>query len=176
MIRDQLFLFPDLDPFKTIMKNIDYIDVSEIPEFKNVIETKPERKLCHVTKGKFFLFRTGGSNRFIPEAGKVFPYVQNMDTKYIYSPTLVKTYLYVVIRDGDNSFHVNMSRQSAAAFIVHPNPDKPLIADHKNKDRRDYRLENLRWATSSENNTNVDRSGTGFFEDRITRYTHTHKK
>ena len=58
----------------------------------------------------------------------------------------------------------------------YPNPDKPLIADHKNKDRRDYRLENLRWATSSENNTNVDRSGTGFFEDRITRYTHTHKK
>ena len=172
MTRAQLFLFPDLDPFKTIMKNIDYIDVSEIPEFKNVLETKPERKLCNLSKGKFFLFRTGGSNRFISEAGKVFPYIQNMETKYVYSPTLIKTYVYVVLPDKSTTFAVNMSRQSAAAFIVHPNPDKPLIADHINKDRRDYRLKNLRWASSSENNIDVNKSGTGFYEDRITRYSH----
>jgi len=171
MTRDQLYLFPDLNPFKTIMKDIDYMDVSEIPEFKNVIETKPERKLCRLTKGKFFLFQTGGSNRFMPEAGKVFPYIQNMHTKYIYSPTLIKTYIYVGIKDGD-SFQINMSRQSAAAFIVHPNPDKILIADHKNKNRRDYRLSNLRWTSSSENAKGCDKSGAGFFEDRATRYSH----
>ena len=94
-----------------------------------------------------------------------------MHTKYIYSPTLIKTYIYVGIKDGE-SFQINMSRQSAAAFIVHPNPDKILIADHKNKNRRDYRLSNLRWTSSSENAKGCDKSGAGFFEDRATRYSH----
>ena len=166
MIRDQLFLFPELDSFKTIIKDIDYMDVSEIPEFKNVVPTK--NKLSGLPKGKFFLFKNGGSNRFLPELGKIFPYVQNMDTKHVYAPTLLKTYCYVIVL---KKFAINLSRASAAAFIVHPNPDKPLIADHKNKNRRDYRLSNIRWATSSQNAQGSDRSGAVFFEDRATRYT-----
>ena len=89
MIRDQLFLFPELDSFKTIIKDIDYMDVSEIPEFKNVVPTK--NKLSGLPKGKFFLFKNGGSNRFLPELGKIFPYVQNMDTKHVYAPTHAHT-------------------------------------------------------------------------------------
>jgi uncharacterized membrane protein len=98
MIRDQLFLFPELNPFKTIIKDIDYMDASKIPEFKNVVETK--NKLRNLPEGKYILFKSGGHNRFLPELGNIFPYVQNMDTKYIYSPTLLKTYVVVILREG----------------------------------------------------------------------------
>ena len=42
MITDQLLLFPELDPFKTIIKNIDYVDVSTInPELQQKYRTNP---------------------------------------------------------------------------------------------------------------------------------------
>ena len=172
MIRDQLFLFPDLDPFKTIMKNIDYIDVSEIPEFKNVVETK--NKLRDLPEGKYILFKSGGRNRFLQELGNIFPYVQNMDTKYVYTPTLLKTYVVVILTEGGVGYTINLSRASASAFIVHPDPDKIFITDHINKNRRDYRISNLRWATQSQNQKDKDvgaTQGEGLWEDRVTRYT-----
>ena len=142
MIRDQLLLFPELDPFKTIIKNIDYIDASKIPEFKNVVETK--NKLRDLPEGKYILFKSGGRNRFLPELGNIFPYVQNMDTKYVYTPTLLKTYVVVILKEGETGYTINLSRASASAFIVHPDPDKIFITDHINKNRRDYRISNLR--------------------------------
>ena len=43
-------------------------------------------------------------------------------------------------------------RLVAQAFI--PNPDNKPEVDHINCDRRDNRIENLRWVTSKENNNN----------------------
>ena len=172
MIRDQLLLFPELDPFKTIIKNIDYIDASKIPEFKNVVETK--NKLRDLPEGKYILFKSGGRNRFLPELGNIFPYVQNMDTKYVYTPTLLKTYVVVILKEGETGYTINLSRASASAFIVHPDPDKIFITDHINKNRRDYRISNLRWATQSQNQKDKDvgaAQGEGLWEDRVTRYT-----
>ena len=172
MIRDQLLLFPELDPFKTIIKNIDYIDASKIPEFKNVVETK--NKLRDLPEGKYILFKSGGRNRFLPELGNIFPYVQNMDTKYVYTPTLLKTYVVVILKEGETGYTINLSRASASAFIVHPDPDKIFITDHINKNRRDYRISNLRWATQSQNQKDKDvgaTQGEGLWEDRVTRYT-----
>ena len=45
-----------------------------------------------------------------------------------------------------------LHRLLALAFI--PNPENKPFIDHINRDRSDNRLENLRWATSSENNQN----------------------
>ena len=172
MIRDQLFLFPELNPFKTIIKDIDYMDASKIPEFKNVVETK--NKLRDLPEGKYILFKSGGRNRFLPELGNIFPYVQNMDTKYVYTPTLLKTYVVVILTEGGVGYTINLSRASASAFIVHPDPDKIFITDHINKNRRDYRISNLRWATQSQNQKDKDvgaTQGEGLWEDRVTRYT-----
>ena len=169
MIRDQLLLFPELDPFKTIIKNIDYIDASKIPEFKNVVETK--NKLRDLPEGKYILFKSGGRNRFLPELGNIFPYVQNMDTKYVYTPTLLKTYVVVILKEGETGYTINLSRASASAFIVHPDPDKIFITDHINKNRRDYRLSNLRWTTQSQNLKGKDNSRDGLWDDKVTRYT-----
>jgi hypothetical protein len=38
-----------------------------------------------------------------------------------------------------------------------PNPDNKPCVDHINRDRKDNRLENLRWTTYSENGQNVDK-------------------
>ena len=171
MRNEQLFLFPELDPFKTIIKNIDYMDVSKIPVFKNVVDTK--NKLENIPEDKYFLFKTGGHNRFLPKKGDIFPYIQNMDTKKILLPSLLKTYVYIIINVKNIGFAVNLSRAAASAFVVHPSPDKPLIADHKNKNRRDYSVPNLRWVSSSQNSKGKDHGGVGFFEDRQTIYTHT---
>ena len=169
MIRQQLFLFPELDPFKTIIKDIDYMDASKIPEFKNVVPTK--NKLSDLPEGKYILFKSGGYNRFLPELGNIFPYLQNMDTKYVYTPTLLKTYVVVILTEDGIGYTINLSRASASAFIVHPDPHKTFITDHINKNRRDYRLSNLRWTTQSQNLKRKDTSRDGLWDDKVTRYT-----
>ena len=52
-----------------------------------------------------------------------------------------------------NCDKIDKHRIIAKQFI--PNPDNLKYIDHKNKDRTDYHLENLRWCTSSDNNKNA---------------------
>ena len=52
-----------------------------------------------------------------------------------------------------NGDKIDKHRIIAKQFI--PNPDNLKFIDHKNKDRTDYHLENLRWCTSSDNNKNA---------------------
>ena len=49
---EQLLLFPEMDPFKTKIKGIDYIDLSQI-------ETPNQRQSEYslLPKGRFFLFK-----------------------------------------------------------------------------------------------------------------------
>ena len=48
-----------------------------------------------------------------------------------------------------NGNKINKHQIIAQQFI--PNPDNLKYIDHKNKDRTDYHLDNLRWCTSSDN-------------------------
>ena len=57
--------------------------------------------------------------------------------------------------------YVRLHRLLAQAFI--PNPQNLQVVDHKNRNKLDNRLNNLRWVTSSENNRNA--SGNGEFID-----------
>jgi hypothetical protein len=58
--------------------------------------------------------------------------------------------------------HLYIHRLLAAVFIDNPLNKKEV--DHINKIRTDNRLENLRWSTHSENNTNTNRNIKGIIK------------
>ena len=64
----------------------------------------------------------------------------------------------------DNKGHTKKIHRLVGLTFL-PNPDGKLEIDHINRNRTDNRLENLRWATSSENQQNTGRQSnntTGF--------------
>jgi hypothetical protein len=152
---EQLLLFPEMDPFKTKIKGIDYIDLSQI-------ETPNQRQSEYslLPKGRFFLFKSGGTNQYLPKLGNSFPYVQNMETKKVLSMRVTEHIGYPKVsitlnaKDGFNQqkgFYIRMHRVVAEAFIVNDMPSKKIFVDHKNKNILDYRVTNLRWCTPKQN-------------------------
>lgn len=61
-------------------------------------------------------------------------------------------YFYVTLYNNKRGIKKSIHRLVAEAFI--PNPHNKPSVDHINTDRTDNRVENLRWATYLENNTN----------------------
>ena len=55
---EQLFLFPELNPFKTLIKNVDYVDISTL----TLGDDNRKNILSDIPKGLFFIYKTGGFN------------------------------------------------------------------------------------------------------------------
>ena len=151
----QELLFPELDPYLTKVKNIDYIDISKVKcgELKKTsYNILPE--------GMFVLFKSGGFNKYHPEMGNAFPYIQNTKTLNVLSLTSTDYYGYIkcnITLPSKKGVFIAMHRIVAEAFIENDMPGKKTLVDHKNRDSLDYRVSNLRWATHSQNNTGVKR-------------------
>ena len=149
---EQLFLFPELDTLKSLIKNVDYVDLSTL---KNSHESR-KNPYSLLPKDTYFIFKTGGYNKYMPELGAVFPYIQNIKNKKILQARLKTTYvkssLTIHVGKKQVGFEVRLHRAAAEAFIINDDPVNKQIADHINHNRLDYRVENLRWITYSENN------------------------
>ena len=80
--------------------------------------------------------------------------VQNKKTKrYLKPGTSGNGYLIVdLCKDGKKKTHL-IHRLIGIHYI--PNPENKKCIDHKNRIRTDNRVENLRWATDSENQQNT---------------------
>ena len=156
---NQLLLFPELDPFKNIIKDVDYVDISELHEPNQHHAKLHSYNL--LPKNKFFLYKTGGINPFKPELGNVFPFIKNEETVQILKLNISKFYVRTgIVLYGSNetkTVDIKMHRIVGLAFIENDMPEKKLVVDHINKDRLDYRPPNLRWATHSQNNTGTKR-------------------
>ena len=166
---EQLFLFPELDPFKTLIRNVDYVDLSTLTlgddNRKNILSVLP--------KGMYFIYKTGGVNRYLPDLGNVFPFIKNEKTGKILHTHLSNTY----VRCGIKHFHftalkkisynIKLHRIAGEAFVINNNPEIKKLIDHKNKNRLDYQVSNLRWVSASENGMGCTKTFGKSYEDKL---------
>ena len=161
---EQQLLFPELDPYKTKIKDIDYVEVSKIKcgELKKTsYNVLPE--------GMYMLFKSGGFNKYHPEMGNAFPYIQNTKTLKVLSTTATEYNGYVkasILLPNKQGQFIQMHRIVAEAFIYNDMPDKKVLVDHINGDTLDYSVGNLRWVTHSQNGTGVKRKRQVTFFDK----------
>jgi len=161
---EQQLLFPELDPYKTKIKDIDYVDVSKIKcgELKKTsYNVLPE--------GMYMLFKSGGFNKYHPEMGNAFPYIQNTKTLKVLSTTATEYNGYVkasILLPNRQGLFIQMHRIVAEAFIDNDMPNKKVLVDHINGDTLDYTVGNLRWVTHSQNGTGVKRKRQVTFFDK----------
>jgi hypothetical protein len=147
---NQLTLFPEEESL-TVEKGIDYIDL------KDLVQTRTD-SFKKFNRGKYFIYKTGGINVFMPGEGKVFPFVQNKRTGHILQATLMggidsypKLSLSSDIPEDKSPVKVSFHWLVGSAFIVNDMPDKKKIVDHKNHNVHDYRIFNLEWVTHQKN-------------------------
>ena len=79
--------------------------------------------------------------------------IRKKDNHYILKETINKSNGYPSVNLNGNK--INKHQIIAKQFIPNDDVENKKYIDHKNKDRTDYHLENLRWCTSSENNRNA---------------------
>lgn len=157
MSRNQLYLFPEFDPNVTLIKNIDYIDLTEIKQSENIVSKTSHYDVLE--PGRFTLFKTGGTHRWRKELGNNMPYILNNETGKIIVLSLVKSYPRACIwtRGKIDKCNINMHRLVAEAFVVNKDPVNNKIVHHINEDKLDYRVTNLAWVTSSQNSLGLKR-------------------
>ena len=97
----------------------------------------------------------GFENYYINKNGDVY----NKKTNVIKSPYVNKNngYKYVDLYKENRSYKRPIHRLIAETFM--PNPENKPTVDHKNGDRLDNSIENLRWATYSEQNSRFNTVG-----------------
>lgn len=83
-------------------------------------------------------------------------------------------YLTVDLYKDNKSTKVTVHRLLAEAFI--PNPENKPCIDHKDGNRQNNALSNLRWATYSENNSRFDTNGVRSERIKVEHYVEIRKK
>lgn len=102
--------------------------------------------------------------------------VRNDSTNYIKKPTLNKAngYLMHDLYKGNERKKVPVHRLVAEAFI--PNDENKLTVDHIDGNRKNNSIDNLRWATYSEQNSRFNTIGVRSEKVTLTKYNESVKK
>lgn len=102
--------------------------------------------------------------------------VRNDANGYIKKPTVNKNngYLMVDLYKNNKRVKIPIHRLVAEAFI--PNPENKLTVDHEDGNRQNNSIDNLRWATYSEQNSRFNSSGVRSEKVTVTKYKEKRKK
>ena len=92
----------------------------------------------------------GYNNYLIYEDGKVY---NQKYKRYLKQGFHGRGYLYVSLWKDGKGKNISIHRLIGDHYI--PNPENKRCIDHINRIKTDNRIENLRWATHSENNQNT---------------------
>tara|TARA_R110000765_G_scaffold270119_1_gene369012 strand:- start:146 stop:685 length:540 start_codon:yes stop_codon:yes gene_type:complete len=158
MRSEQLFLFEEHDISKTLVKDIDFIDLSKLPDDpmrRKYGDSGVQYK--DLPSDTYIMYKTGGTNRYKPEKGKIFPYIQNKNTGKILLISATKTDLYPKVNLGYKpAFIARMHRLVGLAF--YPLPDNFNITkgnfwvvNHIDHDITNYEVSNCEWVTQKQN-------------------------
>lgn len=99
--------------------------------------------------GKVYLVNPGGEIKSLDYSVNHWRGGKKITKGRILKPIKRKGYLYINVSDGEIRTQMAIHRLVAEAFI--PNPKNKITVNHKNGIKTDNRLENLEWATISEN-------------------------
>ena len=113
----------------------------------------------------YFIYRTGGINRYLKHMGPVFPYIKNEKTGNVLSMCSTSTDHYVRTNlkceegSGQTGKVCRIHRVAAFAFIKNPDPKKFTMVNHKDGNVLNYRLDNLEWISPSGNLKGINKLG-----------------
>ena len=163
----QTYLFPELDPFITKIKDVDYVDLQQMIWVDPGTGFKPKHDYIMLPEDTLILFKSGGRNQYMPEEGDSFPYLQNKKTGNVLQFKMVD-YEYPTYNFSYKGMHwkFRIHKIVSQAFIENDNPKIKTLVDHKNHQRWDYRVSNLRWVSPSENAKNK-KKGEGMDIERM---------
>ena len=110
---------------------------------------------------KYYVFKTGGYNRYLKDWGPIFPYVQNIETGTVLGCGSTASDHYVKFsckyKDGYKGNNkgatrvFRIHRVAAFAFIKNPDPEKLTMVNHIDGNVLNYSLANLEWISPSNN-------------------------
>ena len=110
-----------------------------------------------IPKNTYYIYKTGGINRYQKDLGPVFPYIKNEITgnRIAVSSKSTDHYVGTNLRYNKNgkftSKVIRIHRVIGFAFLTNPDPVNYAVVHHKNGNVLDYRIENLEWTSQSQN-------------------------
>ena len=166
----------DLWPEEIKIRDIDRVDISTLKDLnvnKNSFMNQKSWEFKDFPKGKYFVYKTGGINPFLPEEGRIFPYLLNATTAHyskggLITPTLTTPIKYPRwnirgVRGKPEDFAVLISCHVlvATAFIEQEFTTQTNVC-HRDEKKNDYHLwydiPSLKWGTPSQNRRETDRN------------------
>ena len=94
---------------------------------------------------------------FINRKGDVLSKIKRKEGKIMKQKNHKNGYIFISLRKDKKPYTESIHRLVAKTFI--PNPNSYRCVDHINRDKKDNRLDNLRYVNSSINCLNVDYTG-----------------
>ena len=161
MKEEQLSLFPKE---KKLIKDIDYIDLSTLPDDHY---RKNYTQYSQIIPNMFFMYKTGGINRYMKDKGPIFPYIKNEETGTILSFSSTASYWY--IRCGVRTIckkTILLRVHRVACMAFYENPNNLPVVNHIDGNLFNYALDNLEWSSYS-NNVKIKRSNKKYGERHL---------